>query len=81
MGLARLNDHKANPDGAVKVGAESAMHFNLDGSGWVCYLFRSLEFVLSQGFGCFSVVQHYNRKRQYLPNHDSYNLHTVRFTI
>ena len=37
LGLARLNDHKANPDGAVKVGAESAMHFNLDGPGWVCY--------------------------------------------
>ena len=81
LGLARLNHRKANPGGAVKVGAESAMHFNLDGPGWVCYLFRSLEFVLFQGFGCFSVVQHYNRKRQYLPNHDSYNLHTVRFTI
>lgn len=79
--LARLTHQRANQGGAVKVGAESAMHFNLDGSGWVCYLFRSLEFVLSQGFGCFSVVQHYNRKRQYLPNHDSYNLHTVRFTI
>lgn len=79
--LARLTHQRANQGGAVKVGAESAMHFNLDGPGWVCYLFRSLEFVLFQGFGCFSVVQHYNRKRQYLPNHDSYNLHTVRFTI
>lgn len=38
LGLARLNDHKANPGGAVKVGAESAMHFNLDGPAWVCYL-------------------------------------------
>ena len=36
--LARLNDHRANPGGVVKVGAESAMHFNLDGPGWVCYL-------------------------------------------
>lgn len=37
LGLARLNDHRANPGGAVKVGAESAMHFNLDGPAWVCY--------------------------------------------
>lgn len=37
MGLARLNDHRANPGGAVKVGAESAMHFNLDRPAWVCY--------------------------------------------
>lgn len=38
MVLARLTHCKANPGGAVKVGAESAMHFNLDGPGWVCYL-------------------------------------------
>lgn len=35
--LARLTHHKANPGGAVKVGAESAMHFNLDGPARVCY--------------------------------------------
>ena len=45
MGLARLTHRKANPDGAVKVGAESAMHFNLDRPGWVCYLSDRLEFV------------------------------------
>ena len=37
MGLARLTHRKANPGGAVKVGAESAMHFNLDRPDWVCY--------------------------------------------
>ena len=37
MVLARLTHRKANPGGAVKVGAESAMHFNLDDPGWVCY--------------------------------------------
>ena len=40
MVLARLNHRKANPGGAVKVGAESAMHFNLDGPAWVCYLYN-----------------------------------------
>ena len=44
MVLARLNDHRANPGGAVKVGAESAMHFNLDGPGWVCYRSDKFEF-------------------------------------
>ena len=37
----RLNDDKATPGGAVKVGAESAMHFNFDGPARVCYLFIS----------------------------------------
>lgn len=41
MVLAHLNDRKANPGEAVKVGAESAMHFNLDGPARVCYLFIS----------------------------------------
>ena len=41
--LARLNHRKANPGGAVKVGAESAMHFNLDGPDWVCYFTVRLE--------------------------------------
>ena len=43
MGLARLTHRKANPGGAVKVGAESAMHFNLDRPGWVCYHAAKLE--------------------------------------
>lgn len=38
--LDRLNHQKANPGGAVKVGAESAMHFNLDGPVRVCYPHR-----------------------------------------
>jgi len=42
--LARLNDHRANPGGAVKVGAESAMHFNLDRPARVCYLSNKLKF-------------------------------------
>lgn len=46
MVLAHLNDRKANPGEAVKVGAESAMHFNLDGPGWVCYRSDKLEFVV-----------------------------------
>lgn len=44
MVLARLNDHRANPGGAVKVGAESAMHFNLDRPARVCYLSNKLKF-------------------------------------
>ena len=43
MGLARFTHRKANPGGAVKVGAESAMHFNLDGPDWVCYFTVRLE--------------------------------------
>ena len=34
---ARLNGYKTNPGGTVKVGAESAMYFNLDGPAWVRY--------------------------------------------
>ena len=46
MGLARLTHRKGNPGGAVKVGAESAMHFNLDGPDWVCYHPNKYEFIL-----------------------------------
>ena len=48
MGLARFTHRKANPGGAVKVkvhGAESAMHFNLDGPGWVCYLSDKIKVI------------------------------------
>ena len=47
LGLARLNHQRANPSGAVKVGAESAMHFNLDGPDWVCYLSDKLQIYMS----------------------------------
>ncbi|WP_343121030.1 hypothetical protein, partial [Intestinimonas butyriciproducens] len=43
LGLARLDYHKAKPGGTVKVGAESAIHFNFDGLGWVCYSPRKTE--------------------------------------
>lgn len=46
MVLARLNHRKANPGGAVKVGAESAMHFNLDRPGWVCYFGDKAKFII-----------------------------------
>lgn len=38
FGLARLDYRKAKPGGAVKVGAKSTIHFNLDCLGWVCYI-------------------------------------------
>ena len=39
--LPALPTAKRTRAGAVKVGAESAMHFNLDGPARVCYLFIS----------------------------------------
>lgn len=34
--LALLNDHKMNPGGTAKAGAESILHFNLDGPARAC---------------------------------------------
>ncbi len=43
---ARLNGYKTTPGGTVKVGAESAMYFNLDGPAWVRYLTDRLKLSL-----------------------------------